>query len=477
MIRTITYSIDITNSDCEIIKQFQKDYSQSFRKLYNNMDLMLDDDFNSLLKIKSKKQLEYLRKEVIAFNDRNTSNKEKIKDNINDLLEIKKLNNKQFKRLISLQKSLKNKVVFGNKNELTKLSKNNGDRYKWKESRLLPLIYYGETSRKGNRFFDFSKMDEGIIIFKPENTKIKIPIKLNRFNKYKEIKKLTNLAINKEIPITVKLTYNKILLSYDVSILNGTNVDIKKFYKEISYIKDKEKRKFLISNHYKEHENNLKKGKLDRYIGLDLNPDGIGYSIVDKNMNIINKGYYDLSKIYDTNKRKYESSIVIKDIFKLIKHYKIHTFILEELDLKIKDNGNKVSNRKINNLWNRTYIKELIEKRCAETGTILTYINPVYTSFIGNIIHNEYDPIAASLEVVRRGIYKYSKGGFYPELNITSFINDEKYDKIKECSTWKDMYSLFITSKWSYRRKLKKFNFLAKNISSNKSKVLLYKFQ
>lgn len=475
-IKTLTFSIKLNIEDSKEIKNLQTNYSIAFRKCFNNMELIDDFNFKKTLPIQSKKQLEYLKKEVIAFHERNIANKKRINNNINNILTKRTIKPKDFKNLIALKKSLKSNVCFGDKKELIKLSKGIGDKQKWKESRLLALVYYGETSRNGNRFFDLSKLDQGIIIFKPEKTKLKLEININT-NKYKELRILRDLAINKSIPITIKLSYNKIYLTYDVSILNKTNLDIKKFYNEINNIKDKNQRKKLISNKHREHELYLKQGKLDRYIGLDLNPDGIGYSIVDNNMNIINKGYFDLSKIIKNKKRKYETSIIIKRIFSLIKHFKAHTIVLEELNIENKDNGNRISNRKINNLWNRTYIKELIERRCAETGTLKICINPVYSSFIGNIIHNEYDPIAASLEVVRRGINKYSKGGFYPEFNITNFINDKRYDEIRECKTWKDMYSLFITSKWSYRRRLNNFNFIGRNISSIKSCSFWLQFQ
>lgn len=477
--KTLTFSINISNEDSSVIKQLQKEYSIDFRKMYNNMDLMEDDSFIKSLRVKSKKQQEYLKKEVIAFHKRNISNKERIQDNINDLTNKKSLTNKENKRLISLKQSLKKNVCFGNKKELINLSKGNGNIDKWRNSRLLPLIFYGETSRKGNRFFDFKGLSNGNILFKLEGTNTKINIPFNP-KKYKELKQLEILSLNKELPLTVRLSYNKLWITYDESILHKTNVDIKPFYKEITHIRDKEERKELIHKFYKEHENKLKKGKLDRYIGLDLNPDGIGYSIVDSEMNIINKGYFNLEKIGEktisSNKRKYEISIVIKRIFHLIKHFSVHTIVLEELDINPKDNGNKVSNRKINNIWNRTLIKELVERRCNETGTLLTYINPVFTSLIGNIIYNEYDPVASSLEVVRRGIHKYNKGGFYPELNNNYFINDKMYNEIKDCLTWKDVYSLFVTTKRSYRRKLNNFNFVGYNISSGKSRIELFTF-
>jgi IS605 OrfB family transposase len=466
---TIVYKINVSDSDRELISSLQNDYSISFRKMYNNIELMKDNNFINSLKIKSKKQIEYLQKEVESFYKKNEANKNKIKTNITKLESLDELNLKKFKHLNYLKKSLNKKIIFGDKTELIKLSKGNGDINKWKESRLLPLVFYGDASRYGNRFFDIKNISKGEILFKLEGTKIKIPI---RFNNKKHLNKLIGIQTlikDKCIPITIKLSKDLLYITYDESILNNTNIDIKSFYKEITHIKDKLKRKELIANKYREHEIYLKKGKLDRYLGIDLNPDGIGYSIIDNNMRLIKSGYLDISKIYDSNKRKYETTILIKELFKLIKHYKCSYIVTEELNLNNTDLGNKISNRKVNNLWNRDLIKEIINRRCNETGTILIEINPVYTSFIGNILHNTFDPIASSMEICRRGIYKYSKGGFYPEIDIANFINDERYGKIKECLTWKDMYSLFVTSKWSYRRRLNDFSFIGFNLGNKKS--------
>lgn len=466
--KTLVYSIKLSDENKEIIKSLQYDYSVSFRKMYNNMDVMVDKTFLDSLKINSTRQKEYLQKEVLGFYKKNLYNKNRIQQNILNLEQKDNLTLKQYKHLQYLKKSYNKNVVFGDKQELVKLSKNCGDKNIWKQSRLLPLVFYGEVDRKGNRFFDFKELKDGKILFKMACTKIRIPLLINAKKHNTELLKLCELCSAKKIPLTVKLTYDKIYLTFDESILNNTNVDIKSFYKEISHVKDKIERKRLIANKHREHESYLKRGKLERYLNIDLNPDGIGYSITDKNR-IIKKGYLDISKIYDANKRKYETSILIKELFKLISYYKCSYIVTEELDLKNTDLGNKVSNRKINNLWNRLFIKELINKRCTETGTIQIEINPCYTSFIGNIMYEEYDPIAASLEIGRRGYHKYSKGGFYPEINFTNFINDERYDKIKDCLSWKDMYSLFVTSKWSYRRKRNDFRFSAYDIGNKKS--------
>ena len=478
--KTLVFGLKISYEHKSVIQQLQKEYSIAFRQVYNNLELSADPNFLNSLNIKSKRQLEYLIKEVNAKYKINEANKERIRNNIKKLEEKGTLKAKENKRLIHLKRSLKSNIVFGNRKEYIKLSKGNGDINIWRESRLLPLVFYGEANRKGSRFFNFKGLSKGEILFKLEATDIKIPLIFNP-KKYKELELLEYLALNKEIPVTVKLSKDKLYITYDEEKLNDNDLDIKSFYKEISHIKDKENRRVLIANRYIEHEESLKKGKLDRYIGLDLNPDGIGYSIINGDDNIVYKGYFDLSKVnkknITANKRKYEISHVIKRLFTYIEHYKVHSIVIEDLDIEPKDNGNKVSNRKINNVWNRLFIKQLIERRCKEKGLILRYINPVYSSFIGNLLHNEYDPIAASLEVVRRGKYKRSKGSFYPELDITYFINDKMYDEIKGCTTWKDMWLLFTTAKRSYRRKLKEFSFTGYNISSKKSKVKHLTFQ
>ena len=469
--KTLVFGLHTSDENKDIITSLQKDYSIAFRKMYNNMELMKDPDFIKSLPLKSKKYIEYLQKEVEAFYDRNEANKLKIIANITKLESFDDLALKQFKHLQCLKMSLNKNICFGNKTELIKISKGKGDIDVWRESRILPLVFYGETSRYGNRFFDLKDISNGNILFKLEATDIRIPITFNAKKHLKELIKIEQLIKNKEIAITVKLTKNKLYITFDESILNNTNIDIKAFYKTIKDIKDKNERKVLIHQHYIEHEDKLKKGKLDRYLAIDLNPNGIGYCVLDKNTTIIDKGYIDVSKTIKANKRRYETSIMIKELFKLIKHYRCHTIIIEELNFKNSDLGNKVSNRKVNNLWNRTIINEIINRRCNEEGILKIEVNPCYTSFIGNMAYNEYDPIAASMEIGRRGIHKYSKGGFYPELDVTKFINDEMYDEIKGCLTWKDLRTLFVTAKRSYRRCLDDFKHVGYNLGNRKSGV------
>ncbi len=110
----------------------------------------------------------------------------------------------------------------------------------------------------------------------------------------------------------------------------------------------------------------------------------------------------------------------------------------------------------------------LISKYCNIIGIARVEINPCYSSFIGNIQHEYIDPVNASLEICRRGIYKYEKGKFYPEISekdvitMSNLIEDQTRDnryQNTEClkdiiqpTTWVEWFNLFQKTKFRYRR-------------------------
>ena len=126
--------------------------------MYCNIDLCSDKVYLSSLKIKSVRLKSYLVKEVKGFYETIEENKKKIQENIEEyekeLTTYKqKHKEKVFKKLVKSRKELKSKVVFGGKSELKRRTKNLISNEEWKECRLRPIIFYGETSRNGNRFF------------------------------------------------------------------------------------------------------------------------------------------------------------------------------------------------------------------------------------------------------------------------------------------------------------------------------------
>lgn len=171
--------------------------------------------------------------------------------------------------------------------------------------------------------------------------------------------------------------------------------------------------------------------KENRIIALDLNPNYIGYSIVDwKNENkyklvesdvisnerlniydnsLKGKGLSSQSKQrkYVTNKRNFEICQVAKFLIEKAKHYKCEIFAIEDLNIESKDtNKSKKINRLVNNQWNRNKLIEQIQKRCILNNIKFERVNPAYSSFVGNIIfrnENLPDMCLSSIEIGRRG--------------------------------------------------------------------------
>jgi hypothetical protein len=236
------------------------------------------------------------------------------------------------------------------------------------------------------------------------------------------------------------------------------------------------------------------------YLAVDLNPEFIGFCIVDKMLDGSIKNVHleciDLSNLssklrlsstdskqtYQNNKRKYEICEAWKYIFKLATHYKVAHFVLEKLNFKnpTVNTNTSEANRKTKNIWHRTLTTNLINKYCNSLGINKIDVVAAYSSFIGNIQHDYFDPINASLEIARRGIVKYNKGSsIFPVLSGNDFDTMCQFGLDVQNNiplNWKTAFEHFVTSKLRYRRTLDKSKVLDNYLSSYKSKVKNYSY-
>jgi hypothetical protein len=528
-------SIKLHIKDCNnygFIHKKQQNYSGALRFLYKNIT-SLDKDKEQLIKTKfSLNEIEFrsVRDEAKTKFNQTQTNKDNLIETIIELSdEIKSLQNKPRtkknirelfklnKKLTSKNKSLPKDITFGGRDNLKKISYLSNDKeanfdklteYKqiYKDNRLLGLYLLGEANKKSNRFFKFD-LNNNLIYYKPKKG-IKIKLELNHYRNYKQILiKLQELINNKEIAITVRLTKSHIVLTFDEEKFSGYNVNVSERTKEVNLIKDKnftkEYQTELIKEVYKKYydENKtlkLSNKKVNRYFAIDSNPDYLGCSIIDKigdEIKVIKTFYYDLTELNDignhkfSNKRKHGLKHVWKNIFQTIKYYKCAYFINEELDLKSKDIGVKEANRKINNLWYRGLSEQLTNKYCNKLGIIQIGINPCYSSFIGNMMYDYVDPVNASIEIGRRGIFKYykntkGKSHFYPILDVGTIMNtvltlngSSDVSFLKDSSSWVDSYRKVGESGLRYRATLEDFkgNFnVVLNLNHSKIKKLIF---
>ena len=136
-------------------------------------------------------------------------------------------------------------------------------------------------------------------------------------------------------------------------------------------------------------------------------------------------------------------------------------------------------NRKTKNIWHRELTTNLITKYCNILGIEKIEVNPCYSSFIGNIQHNYFDPLNAALEIARRGKSKYTKGAFYPSLERTDFDTMYRLGLDVQNSTvtnWQEALKLFKNAGLRYRRELMQTSFSEINLFSEKSCTSLYNF-
>lgn len=363
------------------------------------------------------------------------------------------------------QKHKDKKIIFGGKFNLKQYLKKLITKDQFKEKRLLPINIQGEQQYHGNRLFDFN-FENNQIIFKLSRKDHRI---LNYKAPHKKIRnnliRLQELVDNRQITITVSLNKENIYLTFDETKI----VDC-----------------------------NLKDLKQNRVLGVDMNPNYIGLSVLEfdenDNFEILHKQIFDLSKLtqksekssqdkkskYLTNKLCHETIQTAHDIVKLVDYWKCDKVVIEDLNIKSSDKGNgKYFNRLCNNVWNRNLFVNKLKSLSLLCNFSLIEVNPCYSSFIGNIVFgNETTPdmVAASIEIARRGYKKFQKGWFF--LNIRDEkINEQWKQTLSRFDSWISAFKEIKKSKVKYRFLLQNYIQNAVfSITHKQKKVNVYQF-
>lgn len=374
----------------------------------------------------------------------------------------------------------KQKVIFGGKKNYFQRLKNIISKEQFKLKRLSPIYSIGEVvnkSVKGNRKFHIEQDLENIS-FKP-NRKLNINLQLIGLNKRKQIlSKLYQKQERKEIKIAYKLD-----LEYIYVIFEETDI----YNYETKFIKN-------------------------RVLSLDLNPNYIGWSIVDwkseNEFNVIKSGVYSIKKLNDkdfdlknkgystesserkyiSDKRNFETLQIVKNIVNKSIYYKCQIISIEDLCIKSKDlDKGKRFNKLVNNSWCRNIFVNNLTKRCNIHNIKLLKVKPEYSSFIGNFLYrslNLPDMILASIEIGRRGYEFYNqyiskvkeikKNIIRPNLSMFNKLYLKSLEEFKLQPIYKDLielYYFFKKSKLKYRLSIDDFNLQFSRFTSSKSYI------
>ena len=259
----------------------------------------------------------------------------------------------------------------------------------------------GDAAYHGNRYFELTD-DPSVIILK-FSKKLHIPIKLDNLNGYEEIlKKIYELLKDKKISLGMTLnTKSKIIaISYSAESVYGDE--------------------FKIHNQKKK-----------RVMSIDLNPDDVGYVVVDWftdfGFHIVDSGVYSIKVIneeeksldgkgikssdsrrkYYANKRIHETCEIAHALTKTAACYKCDIFSMERLKFNNYYNRNRSKrfNKLVNKMWKRTEFVRIIEKDCSLYHIKSMQVIAAYSSFVGNLVFRSTglpDMCLAAFEMGRR---------------------------------------------------------------------------
>ena len=461
-----TLKLHITHLDNEdFVHEKQIRFSNALVFVYNRLDECEDKEFiHRVMERFQLNDIEYrsVKAAAKAAREQDLTRDKQLQERIlsisQDLTNDEVPRHKRFKmfnRIQRLTRRIGKPQVFGGVQTLRELTREcnksvrdeakvDALRNLYHDKRLQPLFVVGEGNQNGNRFFDLSRLQDGVCVYKPckgQHYEIRFKVEKRLKN---ELGRVAQYATILEQPVSVRLSTSYIYLSYDEQSLHGYGLDKKSRTERVKAVKEKrlptdvekEEIKAVYIEAYNEQRNRMLKDKIpNRCMAVDLNPTNIGWSVTDtvgNDVTVVAAGQFDLSQLCinlglpsshpkvkrQANKRKYELTIVFKMLFHIACHYKCAVFGMEDLSFK-KDNtsASREANRKARNLWCRTLCEQLIEKRCNECGIELCKINACYSSFIGNIQHNYVDATNASVEIGRRALLKFDKGtGLFPEL-------------------------------------------------------------
>ena len=375
------------------------------------------------------------------------------------------------------------KVIFGGRKNFIKRCQHKISYDEYNSYRFQPLCSYGEKKSgtktvHGNRKFKLSD-DLTFITLKLKERKIKINLPKYLHSNIKYIlKHIYTHQVLDDTPITYKISFNYVYIQFDESIILNKNNKLDK-----------------IQN---------------RVLSLDLNPNYIGWSIVDwksesefdviksgvysikklndKDFNLKNKGYSSDSneRKYISNKRNFEVIQIVKNIVNKSIYYKCQLISIEDLNIKLGDfNKGKRFNKLVNNSWCRNTFVNNLTKRCNIHNIKLLKVKPEYSSFIGNLLYrslNLPDMVLASIEIGRRGYEFYNqyisktkeikKNIIRPDLNMFNKLYIKSLEEFNLQPTYKDLvelYYFFKKSKMMYRLSIDQFNLQFYRLFSTRS--------
>jgi len=463
----LPYSVSNANKDMilALIKQQNSAIKYLFNRIQDSPEPLTQKELTALThKINHTEIIDSWFKQSAVYKAQSINGSYKTK--IKEILEYNEENLGAKRKLPS--------VVFGGRNLFFKRSEKKIKKSEYVLEKLIPLCSIGQSINYGNRKFRLKIIENNFIIFQPnKEMKIKLILPHLRKNYSKILSKLQELTENKKIPVQFEIDLKFIHITYDENLFQSS------VYNPIP----------------------------NRYMAIDLNPNYVGYSIIDwksetenkiiktgiisiKNINDSQKSVHKSSNspenLYWNNKREHEVFQISKELVSIAKKHQIERFGLEDLSMKSCDKGRgKNFNRLLNNLWSQEKFSANLIKRLNLSGIKPIKIMAQYSSFVGNMLNQNYpDPVASSIEINRRVYKYYHRIDFKDPVIFPSFkgcksalvksleeIDERLIKLLQDSKDWKDFYYRVKNSGLKYRVPLDRFRYKVFRLFHGKSLI------
>ena len=420
MIRTLKIKYQTDEASLSMIRDYMRQYSSLYRIVFNrSIEGYSQKDIKQYVKQMSGLDLldswfvQSSIYDVLPMVSRHRastkSGQERLSDACKkedtDFSSLSKSKKKEFCKKYKIQRN--SSIVFGSKKVFREYIKGNITRDELKVRRLVPLYSIGEGSSpsvKANRKFRISG-DLSSIEFRPSRG---VSILLNFIGLASNYRKILRVLYPLQESKSIKIAY-RLDTEYVYIIIEET--DIKEFMEDIPKIPN-------------------------RVFAIDLNPNYIGWSVMDwrdsseDSYKLIRSGIISIKSLNDleaglnassgslvktrlTHRRRNEVLEIAKSLVETARYYKCQLFSVEDLSMKIEDKRlGRRFNRLVNNQWNRDILISSLNRRCDLYAIRFMKVRPEYSSFLGNILYrnlNLPDMVLSSVEISRRAFEFYGQ--------------------------------------------------------------------
>jgi hypothetical protein len=363
-------------------------------------------------------------------------------------------------------------MVFGSKKHFARRCKGLISSEEWKQRRLMPLSVVGETNHRGNRHFRMSPDARTVeITILKTSIRVSVPAMVGKWGKI--LPALAKLAHDREVALQFRIDDQNIYVTFDeldIRRLNpGVTLQAAKDADILMGVRPRRGRpradwyvpRPVRMDHGPRFVHPEWKDRVTssphRAIGIDLNPNWIGVSVIEclsDPMRISATKLLDHQLVHLGIEAGASDEMVkealAKAISRIIMMARAWNCPLIGVEAGLGHLRSATKSKKLNrsiNGWGRSIFKSILARRCRLSGIQMVEVRGAYSTTVGNLSFPIPDACASASEIARRAIalradIKESLPVF--EIGMVSHLWK---NEISAATTWVEAHRIVKTTK------------------------------